>query len=110
MTRSDDRPFLDRFADLCDEESHPQSIWPTFGRRRHPANEWDDYVMLYGYSTDESDLATEGYRLAPEPEQYRCTLCPHTSPTMRGLTVHLSRRHGVRSARADYFDSRKDSK
>ena len=108
MSRSDDRPFLDRFADLCDEESHPQSIWPTFGRRRHPQNEWDDYVVLYGFSTDDSDITHEAYRLHAEPEEHRCTLCGHTSPTARGLSVHLSRRHDIRSARADYFASRKE--
>lgn len=100
------RPFLDHSADDFEESGHtPHSVWPTYSRRRHPQDEWDDYIFLY---SDREDLREQGIPEV-EPEVYICSICHHNSPTMRGLTVHLSRKHGIKSKRADYYAGRNSS-
>ena len=91
------RPFI---ALPTEEEDFMGSLGRT---RIFVPGEWDDYIWLYTRDTPEEDLPD------PEEEQYQCPLCERFSPTVRGLTVHLSRSHGVKSERADYFASRKES-
>ena len=100
------KPFLDHSAEHMDEcGDSPHSIWPTTSRRRHPEDEWDDYIFLY---SDRLELQEQGVPEMP-PEIYYCSLCKHRSPTARGLSVHLSRSHDIKSKRADYYAGRTSS-
>lgn len=81
----------------------------SLGRTRRPVpDEWDDYVVLYAdirVAFLMGDLPAE-----KEEPVHACPVCEYVSPTLRGLTVHLSRTHDIKSARADYFASRHNSK
>ena len=93
--------------DLGDEDT---DFLSTLGRTRRPvADEWDDYTVLYADIGTALIQAIEDDLLEPDPEPLVCPLCEYHSPTFRGLTVHLSRTHDIKSARADYFASRKEA-
>jgi hypothetical protein len=101
------RPYINH-PDPSDESD----FMSTLGRTRRPVHgEWDDYISLYDDIGDSLIQAIEADLLEPDPEQtaYLCSECESLSPTFRGLKVHLSRAHGIKSARADYFSTRKEA-
>ena len=101
------RLFLDAYAEE-DENTHPQSIWPTYSRRRHVDGEWDDYTVLYADLTDVVVRAIE--RDLVELTDHQCPLCEFCTHDYRGLTVHLARKHNDKSMRSEYFAKRSAAK
>lgn len=80
----------------------------SLGRTRHVVpGEWDDYVILYS-DTEALVISVLEADLEPDPV-FDCPVCEFKSRDFRGMSVHLSRTHGIRSERADYFASRKEA-
>ena len=118
-----DRPYLDPRAEYMEEGGNIDGIWPCTSRRRHAENEWDDYIVLYDvrldilqgdrppesmlYGMSELDKAADeiiaANKAVTSDNELTCEACGYLARTKRGLAVHLSRRHDIRSDRADYY-------
>lgn len=93
---------------LSDYSNDEHDFMGSLGRtRRCVPGEWDDYIFLYS-DTEALVLSILDADTQPDPT-FDCPVCEFKSLDFRGLTVHLSRRHNIRSDRADYFASRKEA-